>query len=81
MSCNGRTLLYPRPARSRQVYACPPDACYLSAIGCAGHELFKKGTEGCVDSSAPGGLAKKEINKESWPEKLLRVGYEPTPPR
>ncbi|GFR51054.1 hypothetical protein Agub_g13376 [Astrephomene gubernaculifera] len=44
-----------------QVYACPPDACFLRGVACIGHELWKKGIEGCVNSNLPVG-SQLEVN-------------------
>ncbi|GFR49555.1 hypothetical protein Agub_g11601 [Astrephomene gubernaculifera] len=37
---------------TEQVYVCPPDTCYVNGIACSGHEVWKKGIEGCVNASA-----------------------------
>ncbi|KXZ53417.1 hypothetical protein GPECTOR_7g1315 [Gonium pectorale] len=40
---------------TNQVYACPPDACFLDGIACSGHEFWKKDLAGCVSPVAAEG--------------------------
>eukprot|EP00854_Cymbomonas_tetramitiformis_P015050 gene15050-17786_t len=54
LPCEPGAVAYAADGRNltRNVYSCPPAACYHELNACVGHEFASKGTQGCFDPNA-----------------------------